>query len=295
VRTGFQTTTTGLQGESFPMRLYEKAKRLGVWDPSAIDFTQDRADWQALSEEQQAAILQLTSLFQAGEEAVTLDLLPLVLAIAREGRFEEELFLTTFLFEEGKHTQFFRRFLDEVAGSPPALEEWHTPSYRTLFYEELPSAMQALVTDTSPAAQAVAAVTYNMIVEGVLAETGYHSYHRSLEERGLMPGITSGLVHVKQDEARHIAYGVYLLGRLVAADPDLWDVVETRMNELLPLALGIVEETFEPYGDGPTPFGLPKEEFAIFATAQFQKRYDRISRARTRPLGELERELDEDA
>src|SRR5438128_10127908 len=131
------------------MRLYEKAKRLGVWNPSDIDFSGDRDDWPALEEEQRDALLQTTSLFVAGEEAVTLDLLPLVLAIAREGRLEEELFLTTFLFEEGKHTQFFRRFLDEVAGSPEGLDRFHTPSYRRVFEEELPGSLQALLVDRS--------------------------------------------------------------------------------------------------------------------------------------------------
>src|SRR5581483_692761 len=118
MRNGYATTTRGLRVDSFPMRLYEKAKRLGVWNPAELDFTQDRQDWETLDEERRFAILQLTSQFVAGEEAVTLDLLPLVLAIAREGRLEEELFLTTFLWEEGKHADFFSRWLREVADSP---------------------------------------------------------------------------------------------------------------------------------------------------------------------------------
>src|SRR5438874_894521 len=143
----FQTVDRALDGDSLPMRLYEKAKRLGVWNPSDIDLTRDREEWPALTEEQRDALLQTTSLFVAGEEAVTLELLPLVLAIAREGRLEEELYLTTFLFEEGKHTQFFRRFLDEVGGSPDGLARFHGESYRQLFEVELPHAMHALVDD----------------------------------------------------------------------------------------------------------------------------------------------------
>ena len=268
------------------MRLYEKAKRLGTWDPCAIDFSRDREDWAGLAELEQTVVLQLTSLFQAGEEAVTLDLLPLVLAIASEGRLEEELYLTTFLFEEGKHTQFFRRFLDEVAGSPDWLDHFHTPTYRVIFEEELPRSMQTLLTDRSPVAQARAAVTYNMVVEGVLAETGYHSYHRMLQEADLMPGLRSGLVHVKQDESRHIAYGVYLLARLTAEHDGVWNAIEQRMNELLPLALATVSETFDPY-EVP-PFGLNEEEFVEYATSQFQKRLARIERARRQGLAALE-------
>jgi ribonucleoside-diphosphate reductase beta chain len=274
----FQTVERALDAGSLPMRLYEKAKQLGVWNPTDIDFARDRDDWAAITAEQRDALLQTTSLFVAGEEAVTLELLPLVLAIAREGRLEEELFLTTFLFEEGKHTQFFRRFLDEVAGSPAALARFHGESYRRLFEVELPQAMNALLDDASPAAQAGASVTYNLIVEGVLAETGYHSYFEALEARQLMPGLRDGLRLIKQDEARHIAYGVHLLTRLVAADASLWEVVEERMAALLPLALGVVEEGFARYGDR-SPFGLDRTEIAAFAASQFQARLERIRRA----------------
>jgi ribonucleoside-diphosphate reductase beta chain len=260
-----------------------------------FDFTQDRRDWLSLDELQRETILSLTSLFVAGEEAVTLDLLPLVLAIAREGRIEEELYLTTFLFEEGKHTELFSRFLHEVAGAPSDLERFHVPSYRTIFYEQLPATMERLLTDTSSEALARASVTYNMIVEGVLAETGYHSYHESLAANGLMPALCSALVEIKRDESRHIAYGVYLLSRLVAEEPDVWDVIEARMQELFPYALGVVTETFEQYEGGVTPFGLELSTFADFATAQFGKRYDRISRARGKSLAEIDAIAEDEA
>ena len=110
----FVTTTRGLNRDIPPMRLFEKAKKFGIWNPSDIDFSQDKEDWQNLQEDEKDVVLRLTSLFQAGEEAVTLDLLPLIMAIAKEGRLEEEMFLTTFLWEEAKHTDFFQRFLNEV-------------------------------------------------------------------------------------------------------------------------------------------------------------------------------------
>jgi ribonucleoside-diphosphate reductase beta chain len=294
VHEGFRTTGGGLR-DCFPLRLYQKAKRLGVWDPASFDFTQDRRDWEGLDELQRETVLSLTSLFVAGEEAVTLELLPLLLAIARERRIEEELYLTTFLFEEGKHTELFSRFLHEVAGAPSDLDRFHVPAYKTIFYDELPATMNRLLTDSSAEALARAAVTYNMIVEGVLAETGYHSYHLSLSENGLMPALCSALVEIKRDESRHIAYGVYLLSRLVAEYPATWDVIESRMQELFPYALGVVTETFEMYEGGVTPFGLEMSTFAEFATSQFGKRYDRISRARGKTLGEIDAIAEEDA
>jgi ribonucleoside-diphosphate reductase beta chain len=294
VHEGFRTTAGGLR-DCFPLRLYQKAKRLGVWDPASFDFTQDRRDWESLDDLQRETILSLTSLFVAGEEAVTLDLLPLVLAIAREGRIEEELYLTTFLFEEGKHTELFSRFLHEVAGSPTDLERFHVPSYRAIFYEQLPATMERLLTDSSSETLARASVTYNMIVEGVLAETGYHSYHESLAANGLMPALCAALVEIKRDESRHIAYGVYLLSRLVAEEPDVWEVIEARMQELFPYALGIVTETFEQYEGGVTPFGLEASTFADFATSQFGKRYDRIARARGKSLAEIDAIAEDEA
>lgn len=275
-----------LRVDSFPMRLFEKAKRLGVWNPSEIDFSQDRADWEAMSAERRAVLVRMTARFLAGEEAVTLDLLPLVLAIARQGRLEEEMFLTTFLFEEAKHTDFFSRWVREVAGSPelpPA-----PPAAVQLFDVELPSTMNALLEDQSPAAVARASVTYNMIVEGVLAETGYHGYHRSLAVNDLMPGLCEGLVNIKRDESRHIAYGVYLLSRLVAEDPGVWDVIEERMNELWPLAEAFIGAGYKSYPDGVNPFGVRGDETVEFASSQFRKRYDRIAKARYRTLAEID-------
>lgn len=184
--TDFITTSRGLRRNSPPMRLFEKAKQFGIWNPSLIDLSRDRHDWEQLRDEERDLLLRLTALFQAGEEAVTLDLLPLIGAVARDGRLEEELYLTTFLFEEAKHTDFFSRFINEVARANPDLSRYHTPSYRALIYEALPAAMHRLEQDPSPFNLAEASLTYNMIVEGVLAETGYHGYFTILDTHNLI-------------------------------------------------------------------------------------------------------------
>ncbi len=275
-RAGFATTGERLQRNSPPMRLYEKAKKYGCWNPSEIDFAQDRKDWRRLAPDEQDLLLRLTALFQAGEEAVTLDLLPLIMVIAAEGRLEEELFLTTFLFEEGKHTDFFSRALSEVFEVEGGLDHYHTPNYRYVFYEALPEALAALVKDRSPAAQVRAAATYNMVVEGVLAETGYYAHARILEEHDLMPGIQRGVGHLRQDESRHIAYGLHLLSRHLSDDPSLWSVLETQMKCLLPPVIEVIAESFLPYD--PVPFGLVEADLAMYAAGQFSKRMDQLER-----------------
>ncbi len=285
--TSFATTTRGLNRDLPPMRLYEKAKKLGIWNPSDIDFSKDKQDWSTFKDDEKDLVWLLLALFVAGEEAVTLDLLPLIEVIAREGRIEEEMFLTTFLFEEAKHTDFFRRFLDEVCDSPADLSYFHTDNYKTIFYEALPEALLNLKSDQSPAAQIRASVTYNMVVEGVLAETGYHAFFTMLERNDLMPGLRKGISLLKLDESRHIAYGVFLLSRLIAENPQEWENLEMHMNTLLPMAIGVIGDAFARYEV--VPFGLVEEDFVNYAMSQFSKRFERLEKAKGVSLDEINR------
>jgi ribonucleoside-diphosphate reductase beta chain len=285
-RTSFLTAKRGLDHTSFPMRLWRKAKKLGVWNPEDFDFTPDAADWARLSDLEREVLMHLAALFQAGEESVTLDLLPLIGAIAKEGRLEEEMFLTSFLWEEAKHVEAFDRFWSGVVGHHPDLEKYHSPSYREVFYQALPKALHRLSSDTSPTAQASASVTYNMIVEGVLAETGYHAYGQMLEKNGILPTMQKAMRLFKQDESRHIAYGVHLLSRLVAEHGDpVWEVIESEMQTLIVPAIGVINEIFDQYET--LPFGLVVDDFVNYAFGQFQRRLERIERARNLSVAEV--------
>ncbi len=273
------------------MRLFEKAKKFGVWNPSDIDMTQDVKDWASFNATEREFLLHVLSFFQGGEEAVTLDLLPLIMTIAKEGRLEEEMFLTTFLWEEAKHVDFFGRFLSEVATDAGDLTRFSSPDYNALFHDALPNALQALHTDSSPTAQIRASTTYNMIVEGVLAETGYHGLFTAIDSLGVLPGLREGIYRLKQDESRHIAYGLYLLSRLIQDDPSLFAVAEEQMNKLLPLTMGVISDIFMDYPE--PPFGLDMMDFTMFAMGQFEKRMGVLERAKTASLAEIQAELSE--
>jgi ribonucleoside-diphosphate reductase beta chain len=282
------TSQSGLNWNHPALKLFQKAKKHGVWNPQTIDLSKDTADYANLNDLEKTVLQHLTAMFVAGEESVVLDLLPLMLAVAKEGRIEEEMYLTSFLWEEAKHTEFFSRVRSEVFKVQLDWHSFHSDAYKALFYKALPEAMNTLLTDTSPKAQAVASVTYNMIVEGVLAETGYHAYYTMLERNNLMPGLREGIGLLKLDESRHIAYGVFLLSRLVAEDNSLWDVIEARMGELLELSLGVIGDIFNRYDT--MPFGLNIEEFFNYAAGQFGKRSDRIERAKSQTLAEILKE-----
>jgi ribonucleoside-diphosphate reductase beta chain len=277
----------GLDWESVPMRLFQKAKRLGTWDPQALDFSSDGADWASFDDTERDFLLRTLALFQAGEEGVTSDLLPLIMAVADEGRLEEEIYLTSFLWEEAKHVEFFRRWLDEVALAPQDLERYLTPSYKQLFLVELPASLNALKTDRSVEAQIRASVTYNMIIEGVLAETGYHGFRQSLEANHKLPGLLDGLRLTARDESRHIRYGVFLLDRLINQSATGWEVMNVRMNELLGPAMSVISEFWEGYDDEHGPFGQRMVTYLDYASTQFDKRMRVLERDRGRSIEEI--------
>jgi ribonucleoside-diphosphate reductase beta chain len=272
--------TGTLRHDTVPMRLYHEAKGLGAWDPRSLDLRRDVDDWARFTVAERDVLLRLTVLFQAAEESMTRDLLPLVMAVVREERLEEQLFLTTFLVDEAKHTEFFRRVLDEVCRQSGDLQRYQTPSFRRLFAEQLPGAMQRLLVDPSPTAQAEALVTYSLVGEGVLGDAGYHVFSTALARGESMPGFREGLRLAQVDEARHMAYGLFLLSRLVAEDREVWSGVSRRMEELLPLTLGIVSEFFEPYD--PMPFGLSLDDTVQDAIARFASRWAALEAAKQR-------------
>ncbi len=84
---------------------------------------------------------------------MTEDIQPFMSAMRAEGRLADEMYLTQFAFEEAKHTQVFRMWLDAVGIS----EDLHRylddlPAYRQIFYAELPECLNALSGRSSPAA-----------------------------------------------------------------------------------------------------------------------------------------------
>ena len=267
-----------LRHDSVPMRLYHEAKQQGVWDPRLLDVGQDVKDFAGLTVVERDTLVRLCAMFLAAEEGMTRDLLPLLATVVREGRLEEELFLTTFLADEAKHIEFFRRVLEDVCGQSGDLLRYQTPSFRKVFSEKLPGAMQALLANATPAVQAAAMVHYTLVGEGVLGEAGYHVFSTALDGRGLMPGFRDGLRRAQADEDRHMAYGIFLLSRLMGEEPSVWDVIRQTMDDLIPDTLGIVTEFYDSYE--PIPFGLALKDTVEYAMEKFAIRWGALEEAR---------------
>ena len=286
-RTGSNSLAAGgLNWDSLPLKLFAGGNAK-FWNPADIDFSRDRADWERLNDDERDFATRLCAQFIAGEEAVTEDIQPFMSAMREEGRLGDEMYLTQFAFEEAKHTQVFRLWLDAVGMTEdlqPYLEP--LPAYRTMFYDELPDCLNALSSDASPAAQIRASVTYNHVVEGMLALTGYYAWHKICVERSILPGMQELVRRIGDDERRHMAWGTFTCRRHVAADDANWGVFESRMNELMPLALDATGQGFALF-DVP-PFGLVQDEMMQYAADKGMRRFGTISSARGRPLGEID-------
>lgn len=256
--------------ETLPLRELRKGRAL-AWDPHAIDFTKDRAEWAALTQVEQEFLIAQIIGFLIGERSVTHDLAPLQQALRQErGRMEEEMYLTQQLFEEATHVEFFQRWMDEVLPEGP--ERISVPPDKGRYFSEiLPAAMGALQEDRSPEAQMRATVTYHQLVEGVLAEVGYEIFYSCLDSRGIMPGLRQGLRNIQQDEARHIAFGTYLAQRLIAENPTLSEMFEAEMEKLHEETVETARDFFYRF-DNKSPFGLTPERFVALAETLFQRR-----------------------
>lgn len=256
---------------------YHKAKGL-LWDPRDVDCAQDKRDWATIDDRERDLLLRGGALFLAGEKAVAHDLSPLLIAVGRAGtHLEDEMFLATQIFEEAKHVEWFDRWLSEVPEVDMNVADYEGENYELIFYHDLPEALERLLEDPSPARIVEATAVYYIVIEGVLAEAGYHAFYKALKSRNLMPGLVRGVELVQRDEARHIAFGVYLLRRLIVAQPSLLDLLDSKMNDMLPKALGVIGEVYTPYGDD-IPFGLDAGEMVEYAGDQFDKRMNAIER-----------------
>jgi ribonucleoside-diphosphate reductase beta chain len=226
-------STRGLDYDSVPWKLWEKSKKL-FWDPADLDFSRDATDWQEMPDEERTLVAMSARGFMVGEEAVTLDIIPLLRCMSDLGRLEDTMYLSMFAMEEAKHLDMFRRWFDAVGLDPASLDDLaHAQQPRGgLFDGGLARVMRRLDTDQSPKAILDATLVYNQLVEGVAAIAGYRRWDETFRRLGKLPGLEAGLKLTQRDERRHIAYGTYLGRRIIAENPELWEWVEQRWAKL---------------------------------------------------------------
>nr|WP_318546706.1 R2-like ligand-binding oxidase [Mycobacterium lepraemurium] len=196
----------GLNWDSLPLKLFAGGN-VKFWNPADIDFTRDRADWERLTDDERSYATRLCAEFIAGEESVTQDIQPFMAAMRAEGRLGDEMYLTQFAFEEAKHVQVFRMWLDAV-GVTDNLH--HFLERRPQLPDDLLRGAARLperADDRSVAGRPGPGVgDLNHMVEGMLALTGYFGWHKICVERGILPGMQELVWRIGDDKRRHMAW-----------------------------------------------------------------------------------------
>jgi ribonucleoside-diphosphate reductase beta chain len=250
------------------------------WRAHEIDFSVDREQWVTTPREAQLHSMWSLGSFYVGEERVTADLAPFVMA-APNG--EVEIFLTTQLVDEARHAAFFDRFgaevmaldADDLRNRMRDLESqmlgrpWHDVFDDGL--RDIAGRVKANPDDLDLFVDGI--TTYHLIIEGVLAMTGQRFILKYAEDHGLYPGFCKGFNLVEQDEHRHIAFGVRFLRDAMQSDPDRFGpIIQRRVEELVPKALHVF---VPPYAESAREFvsyGYRSEHIYGFAYRKLKRR-----------------------
>jgi ribonucleoside-diphosphate reductase beta chain len=110
-----------------------------------------------------------------------------------------------------------------------------------------------------------------MVIEGTLALTGQHFMLDFYEKNELLPGFQEGFGNIARDEHRHVAYGTWFLQQK-CADPRMRERVRATLNQLLPIAAGVLVPKGYTLGDEYEFFGYTSQEQAEFAYSALSRR-----------------------
>ncbi|WP_409292621.1 R2-like ligand-binding oxidase [Peribacillus sp. SCS-37] len=213
--------------------LYRKAIRFGTWDPASIDLEQDKKDFETLDEDLKDYLIHFCTGFLDAEENVALKFCPWIMLGAST---EEQAFLSTQLLEEFKHTEFFMRYFSEVLGRE------RIPGVKNLVQQKLDDRARQMLDaldagqEEREAALVEGLTHYQGIIEGVQAMSGYDVFEAVYGSKGLFPGLAEGFARIKEDEGRHVGFGLRML-KLLARNPKHAVRIRAIYDEYLPFIL----------------------------------------------------------
>jgi ribonucleoside-diphosphate reductase beta chain len=248
------------------------------WRATELDFTVDKEQWVTTPREGQESTTWSLGSFYVGEERVTADLAPFLLA-APTG--EIELFLATQLVDEARHAAFFDRFgaevmclsADDFRGRMREVEKMLLSPWREVFDDglrDVSKRIQAKPDDIDLFVEGIA--TYHMVVEGFLAVTGQTLIRDYMLEHSMYPGFCEGFGLVERDEHRHVAFGVRFLRDAIEEDSRHRETVERVVLDLAPKAAYVF---VPPYVNDPTDFvsyGYTSRQIYGFAYRTLKRR-----------------------
>ena len=212
------------------------------WSAMGLDYSKDRAGWDALTDMQRKSALWMYSMFFFGEDSVTDNLSPYIDAAPTE---EMSYFLATQQVDEARHAIHFHRFFKEVLGMGDSVAETLESTLPQLnwgythVFERLDRMADELRADRSLPKFAQAITLYHMVVEGTLAQPGQHYIEDFFNKEGTMPGFSEGMQHVSRDEQRHIGFGVKALSEIVPQSDECKAAIVELLREVNKYSMGV--------------------------------------------------------
>jgi len=258
------------------------------WDPADVDLSADRENVAELDDQGFEQLKVSLAKFGAGEQSVTEDLSPLAVVLED---VEDQLFITTQLYEEAKHTDFFDRYWSDVVHpeeddrgmerSSPLDPKWFDDDYVELF-DRNDEAMHRLLTDDTPENRAAAFCHYHLVIEGILAQTGYYGLTKvwgpNIDQTPELPGLVEGITLIRQDEGRHVGFGMAKLRDLVQTGAVTPELLDDTVNDLV----GLVQGTLTPDEDAAMEAEEPvldEDELTNYAIEKHTERMGQITDA----------------
>jgi ribonucleoside-diphosphate reductase beta chain len=225
------------------------------WQATEIDLTQDARDWAEIPAVVRDQLQGTMAGFYQGEESVTRNLAPLLLAAVT---VPQEVFLSTQIIDEARHLVFFERYFKEVIGMHgdaqahlelfrPDYSQW----YANLFFSEdlgLDGRADRLRQNPDDRGLYAETVTlYHLVLESGLALLGQRFLLDLCRGLGKLPGFYEGFMAVTRDESRHVGGGVRILRELRENDPAIGDRILGVMYDSLPHVVRLIHPPDEDY------------------------------------------------
>jgi ribonucleoside-diphosphate reductase beta chain len=280
-----------LATEDHSYRYYRNAVE-GHWDPYGIDLSEDRENFVAMADDidwteeeirNSTNILRSAlAMFGAGEESVTEDLAPLATAL---DTVEDQMFITTQMYEEAKHADFFDRYWREVTNpaeetvgmdvTSPHEDRWYADEYLELFERE-EEAMHRLVEEDTVENRVRAYAHYHLTVEGILAQTGYwgltKNFDGTKEDLPHLPGLVKGIKLIRRDEARHVGFGMRKVKEAIHEEGVDEEVLHDTLGDIVPLVQKTVMHVWDSVDDPDSFPGTGPGRLARYAADRHQGR-----------------------
>ncbi|WP_231862841.1 R2-like ligand-binding oxidase [Alicyclobacillus mali (ex Roth et al. 2021)] len=219
-------------------RLWRKAVAFGTWDPSKIDLSQDKLDYQRLSPGMRAYLESFCGAFYHAEENVARLFCPWIMSVSSTW---QQAYLSTQLVEEFKHTDFFSRYFEEVFGVSSPKRRLANPVHDSLYERSRQLLASLEAPEGERATRLVEAFThYQGIIEGVQANAGYHIFVHVFGKHGLFPGLSQGFRNIQRDEGRHVGFGMRVLRHYAERDA----VLAARIRDIYQAYLPFIRSRY---------------------------------------------------